>query len=91
MSEGSQVHLPFTFIAEGNYTLDVTTRDSVGSNPDVSNTTQIEVFEGVNATIISGPIYVKAGVATIFSVESHTGRSSSFRSVVPQVYATAVI
>ena len=74
VSEGSEVYLPFTFSSEGNFTLDVTASDTDGSSPDASNSTQIEVFEGVNFTIISGPSYVKVGVPETFSVEPHTGR-----------------
>jgi hypothetical protein len=54
-----------------NCTVQVTASNDIVSS--AGNTTEIVVMEGVNYTVISGPMYVRTGVPTAFTVEPHTG------------------
>ena len=77
LSEGSSVYLPYTFSVEGTYHLDVTAANRDINTVDVQQSVLINVTEGINTTIIEGPLFVKTGVLETFYVAPHTGNFSN--------------
>ncbi|XP_055877058.1 uncharacterized protein LOC106077240 isoform X2 [Biomphalaria glabrata] len=73
-SAGSKVSLPFRFETPGQFVLNVDIgSQTLGSQYRSNTSTSVLVLEGVNATIISGPQFVKTGVAVTYLIEPHSG------------------
>lgn len=69
----SQVHLPFTFLNAGNFTMTVTATSKTLNDVTQAQTTVV-VLEGVNASCVTGPLFGITGVQITFTVEPHTGK-----------------
>lgn len=73
-SGGSDAYIPVKFTTSGIKDISITVSNKRISGSE-SNTTQINVMEGVDMAITNIPQYIEKGLATTFQLLPHTGKA----------------
>ncbi|XP_071129607.1 polycystin family receptor for egg jelly-like isoform X3 [Mytilus edulis] len=76
-SGGSDAYIPVIFTTSGIKDISITVSNKRISGSE-SNTTQINVMEGVDMAIINIPQYIEKGLATTFQLLPHTGTNVTY-------------